>query len=1151
MTTATDPRPIDDAGGSGTIVVWRALTVLAVAFGLIGPGADRAAAQAQVRDFATQPILVLNPGGHTAPVRSLIFAGPDGDRLLSAGMDKVVHAWDLRDGRPSLARTIRPPIWRGYRGVIYAMALLPEVDGRGGLLALAGYGVENNGGNITLIRYPGGAGVPTGEVARQIPGGTADTPEVGHTDTVMALAFDPTGRDRLASAGKDGTVRLWDPRTGRALAWAVSHAGSINALAFAPDGRRLVSGGDDGVLRVWEVGAASLRLISQGPSSLPGRLLNDRAGDEILTLSIGPDGNWVALGRENGFLERRAVARPNVAVRLNPDDDRGPIEAVAFSRDGGRLAVSVVAHRNLPPDRPRVDCDVEIRAAADGRVLVPVATVSNLVYALAFGPGDRLLAYAGGDDQAVHLKDLNDPEKPIVALRGQGRSTWEVAFGADSRTVAYSRSRGDLPGAAPEFEGFDLKDRRPVEVDPKALQGPILSRDGWRVRPVDPWTLDVLNAQGQGTRIVLDRDQDRRWWSSSFLPPGPGHARLTLAIGCEGGVAIYVYDDARRQYVRSRYLSGHSGPVYALAPSPDGRWLATGSSDQSVRIWRLAGCDLPAPLGASIGPLGPVGLPVEAVEPLGFAEAMGLRKGDVIVEAFLNAKPIDLRLVAGRAESEPPGTKLEFLVRRGDERVAVGTTRRDAPSLNLFPGLDREWVAWMPEGYYDTSIVGDRKYLGWQRNRGDLTQPTDYFTADRFEAELRKPEVLARLWETADLGQALALLPNPNQDPSAIVEANRPPTVRITEPARPPGLPLVVQAAALSIRALASSEGARPIRSLRVLIDSQVGPGFDFGAAGQAEVDRRADLNLTPGLHRINVIATNDDDKERVESFDVLYEQPEARLPRLVVRAVGAGAFPSVEGLAIPFADRDAEKVGTFLSELGRPRAKQVDLAAPLVDTGATAEAIRAVLAGLDAELTEKTLAPGDTVILMLESHALNCDGGTFLVGSDAEPGPSLPPSNAIPAAEVSDALGRLADYGCRVMLLIDAVHPNAPESWNSGVAEWARALWHKNVIAFVASNSGPGERLGVRTRQGAFAQGILQSLDAPARSRLWANPDGPLTLGDFQEAVVQQVQDLTARRQFPNCYVPEIIPSQLPIFDPHPPDPAVLGAPVAIGGDK
>jgi len=71
-------------------------------------------------------------------------------------------------------------------------------------------------------------------------------------DTWLSFAL-AAGDDPIASGSKDGSLCLWDVKTGRRLARWTAHKGSVTALAFHPDGQTLVSGGSDGVVKVWNL----------------------------------------------------------------------------------------------------------------------------------------------------------------------------------------------------------------------------------------------------------------------------------------------------------------------------------------------------------------------------------------------------------------------------------------------------------------------------------------------------------------------------------------------------------------------------------------------------------------------------------------------------------------------------------------------------------------------------------------------------------------------------------------------------------------------------------------------------------------------------------------------------------------------------------
>jgi WD40 repeat protein len=757
---------------------WLTLAVLTAA---LGPWLARARAQDQLRDYH-RPILVLNTGGHHAPIRALLFT-PDGSQLLTGGQDKVVNVWGLSTGKPRLEATIRPPIWRGAAGEIRALALAPTVDERGQrVLAVAGFGISGRRGNIGLYHLPAAGGIGTGDHFAELVGDDPkddpnDPRPSGHANSVLSLAFDPTGT-YLASGSIDSTARIWDWRNRRTTAILTGHAGGINAIAFTRDGTHLVTGGADGTLRLWDIHRPQAPIAT---AAHPPLNPTEPLGVQINVLAVSDDGKSVVVGREDGCVLRYDAA--NLANEARIVRGGESIEALALSHDSKRLVTSSIRRLTRAGELPRLTCYIRLHRFPDGATLRELPPFDSLAYACGFSPNDKVLAIAGGDRQSIRLMTNWDaPAAATVEVQSQGRSIWDVGLRTDGGRLAVGYSfdpnqnlmygpRG--PAVRPRYHGMNLPSREITSYDPADLNRGMIEYAGWTIRPVNPFQLEIVHAAPpQRTfQVTLDEVKDRRWKSYSFIPPGPDHPQPTVAVGCESGVWFYRLDNGRP----TRLYAGHSGPVYCLAPSKDGRWLATGSSDQTVGLWTLAGCDTPPILGATFE-RGPDGLLVTAVEPFGFAEAMGLKKGDVAVKFGLARKEANADDFLAHYEEQLPNSTIELIVRRkvepppgqgqgqalappaaANELIGLYTSRRNSPALSLFVAEDREWVLWMPSGYYDTSIAGDTKFLGWHMNRGTLLEPkpSDYLEIIKFEKQLRmrrrsQPNKLDTLLATAD-----------------------------------------------------------------------------------------------------------------------------------------------------------------------------------------------------------------------------------------------------------------------------------------------------------------------------------------------------------------------------------------------------------------
>ena len=212
---------------------------------------------------------------HKKGVNCVVFS-PDGRLLASGGNDAVARLWDLKTGKrlgefvggtfaiPSLAFS---PDGARLAIVNGALVRFREVaDGRiSGTLRAAGplFGLAFSPDGKTLASSDEENGVQLWDPTRAYRTGAEHYPQpvewLGHQGAagtfhalVWRVTFSLDGR-RLASAGGDGRIILWDLPAGRSPLVLTGHTAAVTSLAFSPDGSRLISGGLDGRVLFWDI----------------------------------------------------------------------------------------------------------------------------------------------------------------------------------------------------------------------------------------------------------------------------------------------------------------------------------------------------------------------------------------------------------------------------------------------------------------------------------------------------------------------------------------------------------------------------------------------------------------------------------------------------------------------------------------------------------------------------------------------------------------------------------------------------------------------------------------------------------------------------------------------------------------------------------
>jgi RNA polymerase sigma factor (sigma-70 family) len=164
----------------------------------------------------------------------------------------------------------------------------------------------------------------------------------GHEGTVMVVTHSPDGKV-LASGGMDLAVVLWDPATGKELRRFRTEAGPPSDIRFSPDGKLLAVVVRGQPLHLWEVDSGNARSLTPppGPVAAPGAVV----GGDVETAVFSPDGRLIVTGGRDGVARVWDVTTGE-QVRALPGH-LGWIIGLAFSRDGRTLAVGNWRHIHL------------------------------------------------------------------------------------------------------------------------------------------------------------------------------------------------------------------------------------------------------------------------------------------------------------------------------------------------------------------------------------------------------------------------------------------------------------------------------------------------------------------------------------------------------------------------------------------------------------------------------------------------------------------------------------------------------------------------------------------------------------------------------------------------------------------------------------
>lgn len=519
---------------------------------LASGGSDRNIRLWNLPDRSEKEILTAHTGG----VRALAFA-PNGKTLASAGEDRFVRIWDLVENRAREIAVLDP-----QEGAEFAPKFFPV---------------------YSLSYSPNGETLATGSIDGLVrlwnPAGKFLIDALpGHNRGVSCVAFSPNGR-QIATAGKDKTVKLRNvaPPTLRALATIPANGvnnESFGAALYSPDGRDLLIARADGTLHFRDPGIGRTGGILQGRFA------------KVNWAAYSPHGELIALAGQDKII--RIWDAATRTLKRSIDGHKLPIMQIAFSPDGKTLASAAGVDNNRGNTERGGIGELKLWDIATGKERASLKGHNEGVFTVAFAPDGKTLASSGGDG----IIKLWDPEtgKERLDLAAHEDDVRVLAFTADGKSLA---SAGD-DGVVRLWDPVSAKPIRQYEAGDCKLNAMAISRDGTLLAAA------LTHPQGKHAVRIWEVHSGRRLFefncksavsTLTFTPDGGG---LVVGVGsiAESGPGpsvtasdVQIWDLNSKQIATTLHTKGAlSNVVY----SPDCRTLLTAGGDRTfgeVRFW--------------------------------------------------------------------------------------------------------------------------------------------------------------------------------------------------------------------------------------------------------------------------------------------------------------------------------------------------------------------------------------------------------------------------------------------------------------------------------------------------------------------------------------------------------------------------------------